>query len=129
MAVGTQDVTQQGQLQTTTSPTDLAIQGNGFFVTTQSPSSPTSTTPVLYTQAGSFTENAQGYLVNAAGLYLQGWPLNANGQVQSDPTNLTKLQPINVTAIAGEATPTTSVTLNANVESSQTISSAAADVG
>ena len=82
---------------------------------------------MLYTHAGSFTENAQGYLVNSAGLYLQGWPVNANGQVQSDPTNLTKLQPINVTAIAGEATPTTSVTLSANVQAGQTISQAAMD--
>ena len=63
--------------------------------------------------------------MNSAGLYLQGWPVNANGQVQSDPTNLTKLQPINVTAIAGAATPTTSVTLSANVQASQTISQAA----
>jgi flagellar hook protein FlgE len=30
-------VAQQGTLQATTSPTDLAIQGNGFFVTSQQP--------------------------------------------------------------------------------------------
>jgi flagellar hook protein FlgE len=128
-AVSYQSVVQQGQLQTTTSPTDLGIQGNGFFVTTQNPAAPTSTTPVLFTRAGSFTQNSQGFLVNAAGLYLQGWPVNANGQVQSDPTNLTKLQPINVTAIAGAAEPTTTVTLSANVQASQAISAAAAAVG
>jgi flagellar hook protein FlgE len=126
-AVTSQDVVHQGQLQTTTSPTDLAIQGTGFFVTTQSASSPTSTTPVLFTRAGSFTQNSQGYLVNSAGLYLQGWPVNANGQIQSDPTNLTKLSPINVTAIAGAAEPTTTLTLSANVQASQVTSQAAQD--
>lgn len=124
-AVPTQSIEQQGQLQTTTNPTDLGISGNGFFVTTQNPTSPTTTTPVLFTRAGSFTADSQGFLRNSAGLYLQGWPLNTQGQVQSDPTNLTKLQPINVTAIAGAAVPTTTVTVNANVLASQTISAAA----
>jgi flagellar hook protein FlgE len=121
-AVPTQNVEQQGQLQTTTSPTDLALSGNGFFVTTQNPSSPTTTTPVLFTRAGSFTADSNGYLRNSAGLYLQGWPLDSQGNVMSDPTNLTKLQPINITAIAGAAVPTTTVTVNANLMASQTIS-------
>lgn len=124
-AVPSQVVEQQGQLQTTTSPTDLGISGNGFFVTTHSPTAPTTTTPVLFTRSGSFTADNQGYLRNSAGLYLQGWPLNNAGQVQSDPTNLTKLQPINITAIAGAAVPTTTVTVNANLLASQTTSAAA----
>lgn len=125
-AVPAQNVEQQGQLQATTSPTDLAISGDGFFVTTQNAAAPTTTTPVLFTRAGSFTADSQGFLRNSAGLYLQGWPLNNQGQVLSDPTNLTKLQPINVTAIAGEAVPTTSVTVNANLLASQPVSAAAA---
>lgn len=124
-SVATQNVTQQGQLQTGSSPTDLAISGDGFFVTTQTAAAPTSTTPVLYTRAGSFTVDSNGYLVNSAGLYLQGWSVDSSGKVLSDPTNLTKLSPINVTAVAGAAEPTTTVTVNANVLASQTVSSAA----
>jgi flagellar hook protein FlgE len=126
IATTTQDVSSQGLLQASTSPTDLGISGNGFFVTTQQAAAPTTTTPVLYTRAGSFTTNSQGYLVNSAGLYLQGWPLNAAGVVESDPTNVTKLEPINVNAIAGAATPTTSVQINANINSGTVTSAAAA---
>jgi flagellar hook protein FlgE len=126
IAVGTQSVTTQGLLQTASSATDLGISGEGFFITTNSPTAPTTTTPVLYTRAGAFTTNSQGFLVNSAGLYLQGWPLNSAGVVQSDPTNVTKLQPINVSAIAGAATPTTSVQINANINSGQTTQAAAA---
>jgi flagellar hook protein FlgE len=126
IGVGTQAVTTQGLLQTATSATDLGISGEGFFITTQTPAAPTTTTPVLYTRAGAFTTNSQGFLVNSAGLYLQGWPLNAQGVVQSDPTNVTKLQPINVSAIAGAATPTTAVQINANINSGQVTQAAAA---
>jgi flagellar hook protein FlgE len=125
-AVPVSHVDNQGQLQPTSSPTDLGISGNGFFITTQNAASPTTTTPVLFTRAGSFTADSNGYLRNAAGLYLQGWPLDSNGKVLSDPTNLTKLSPINITAIAGAAVPTTSVAVNANLEASQTPSAAAA---
>ena len=38
-------VTQQGLLQSTSSPTDLAISGSGFFVTTQSPTDVSATAP------------------------------------------------------------------------------------
>jgi flagellar hook-basal body protein len=124
MAITGQNVVQQGQLQSSSSPTALAIQGDGFFCCTNSPFAPQSTTPVLFTRAGQFTQDKSGYLVNSAGLYLQGWPVNANGVVQSDPTNLTKLQPINVTAIAGAAEPTTSLTLQGNLSASQPISTA-----
>ncbi len=35
ISIGSQNVTQQGLLQTTQSPTDLGINGNGFFVVNQ----------------------------------------------------------------------------------------------
>jgi flagellar hook protein FlgE len=37
--------------------------------------------------------------VNAAGLYLQGWQADTNGNVTTDPSNLSLLQPINVSTI------------------------------
>src|SRR5437879_626733 len=55
-----QTVDQQGLLQSTSSPTDIAIQGNGLFVVNQK-SDGTGTT--LYTRAGSFTQNNSGNFV------------------------------------------------------------------
>ena len=58
---------QQGDLKYTTSTTDLAINGDGFFVV-QDPSGK----PFL-TRAGSFVPDGDGRLVNAAGFYLMGY--------------------------------------------------------
>ncbi|MDP3895213.1 MAG: flagellar hook protein FlgE [Mesorhizobium sp.] len=65
-------VSQQGALQYTTSVTDLAVNGNGFFVVQDA-----SGTSFL-TRAGSFVPDSNGQLVNAAGFYLMGYDF-ANG--------------------------------------------------
>lgn len=127
--VSTSNVTQQGVMQTASSPTDMGISGNGFFVTSQSAASPSTTNPALYTRAGAFTANSQGYLVNSAGLYLEGWPADANGNVTTDPSNQALLQPINVSQISTTPVPTTSVAITANLNSSQAVSQAATDFG
>src|SRR5690349_7596236 len=64
-------ISQQGDLKYTTSGSDLAINGNGFFVVENS-----SGTPFL-TRAGSFVPDGQGNLVNAAGFYLVGYSFAA----------------------------------------------------
>src|ERR1700742_2385615 len=92
-------ITQQGLLQSTSSPTDLAIKGSGFFVTTQSPTNVSATSPRLFTRAGSFTVDSQGYLENSAGLYLQGWLSDASGNINTDPSNIAALQAINVSSV------------------------------
>ncbi len=57
----------QGSLQTTGNMTDLAIQGNGFFVER-------SGDKLFYTRAGNFGLDENGYLVNPSnGLKVQGW--------------------------------------------------------
>jgi flagellar hook protein FlgE len=127
-ALSTQNVSVQGVLQSASSPTDLAISGQGFFVTSQNASSPaTAGNTPLFTRAGAFTENSQGYLVNAAGLYLQGWTANASGSVTTDPSNLALLQPINLAQISSTPEPTTQATVDANLESSTAVSQAATD--
>ena len=72
--------TVQGAITTATSPTDMAINGDGYFIV-QSPSSFSGTNPVFtgvnaYTRAGDFKQNAAGYLVNGGGYYLEGIPLD-----------------------------------------------------
>ena len=67
----------QGGLQSTSKPTDMAIQGNGYFMLGDS-------TGVSYTRDGSFTLDSNGSLVNASsGAYVLGWKSDANGNIDS----------------------------------------------
>jgi flagellar hook protein FlgE len=57
----------QGSLQTTGVMTDVAVQGNGFFVLAKGDTT-------MYTRAGAFGLDADGRLVNPGnGLRVQGW--------------------------------------------------------
>jgi flagellar hook protein FlgE len=112
-----QDVTVQGLPTTTSSPTDLSISGNGFFVVATNPSG---TGTQEYTRAGSFTPDVNGNLVNAAGLYLQGYKLDANGNA---PTNTSDLSLVNVDNLSGTAEPTTNVSVQANLQAGSTVDS------
>jgi flagellar hook protein FlgE len=67
----------QGSLQSTGNPTDVAIQGEGWFrVGTGVPSTanPTAGVPTVfqYTKAGNFTTNAAGFLTTQDGQYVIG---------------------------------------------------------
>ncbi|AEH45944.1 flagellar hook-basal body protein [Thermodesulfatator indicus DSM 15286] len=63
---------QQGSFESTASPTDLAIAGNGFFILKD----PKSAGNTFYTRDGQFLVEKQGYLVNPAGLRVQGWQID-----------------------------------------------------
>ncbi len=117
MASTQQLIDQQGQLTQTSSPLDLAISGQGFFVTTSQATNITPTDPRSFTRAGSFTVNNQGYLVNSAGLVLQGWLADSDGKITPNPSSLTSLQSINVSQVGGAVEPTTTIGVNANVDS------------
>ncbi|MDP3176166.1 MAG: flagellar hook protein FlgE [Phenylobacterium sp.] len=122
--VARQYVSQQGTLQSASSPTDLAISGEGFFVVTDKGRGLTDADARMFTRAGSFSVDADGYLKNDAGLYLQGWPF-VNGQVSTNPSDLTTLQPINVKDISATVLPTTEVLVNANLQRPSTWSASA----
>ncbi len=67
----------QGNLQTTGVSTDLAIQGNGFFVLKNGEET-------FYSRAGVFGVDANGTLVNPGnGLRVQGWMADENGNVST----------------------------------------------
>ncbi|MEZ0323948.1 MAG: flagellar hook protein FlgE [Hydrogenothermaceae bacterium] len=74
IAVTTKDFS-QGSFQTTNIPTDLAIDGEGFFMVKDNQG------VTYYTRAGQFRLDANGNLVNVDGLKLQGWALDANGNI------------------------------------------------
>jgi flagellar hook protein FlgE len=106
-------ISKQGLLQASSSLTDIGIDGAGFFVVR---SGTDTNADVAFTRAGSFVPDSQGYLRNAAGYYLQGWPLDADGQY-IDNGNLNTLQPIRPSALTGSAQPTTKIALRANLQS------------
>ena len=70
-----------GDIQSTSVSTDMAIQGNGWFVVAQPTGEVDNQTTFsgvnAYTQAGDFSLNSDGYLVNGAGYYLMGIPIDA----------------------------------------------------
>lgn len=64
----------QGALQLTGRTTDLAIQGDGFFVVS-------SNGQQLFTRAGSFTLDGAGSLTTSDGMLVQGWQADTAGLV------------------------------------------------
>jgi flagellar hook protein FlgE len=72
--------TVQGSIENTAVATDMAINGNGFFVVSE-PTGVSDNQPQFsgvqdYTRAGDFQMDSSGYLVNSAGYYLMGVPIN-----------------------------------------------------
>ena len=72
----------QGNFRFTGNALDTAIGGNGYFVLSDGGSR-------LYTRAGEFGVDADGYVVNPQGQRLQAYPVGSNGQFNtSTPTDL-----------------------------------------
>lgn len=111
-------ISDPGTLNFTTSATDLAIQGNGFFVVTD-----TGGTPFL-TRAGSFVPDGQGNLVNAAGFYLMGYNVK-NGPPNVVSNDLTGLEVVNIAQTALQGNPSTKATVSANLDANAAITAGA----
>jgi flagellar hook protein FlgE len=108
-------VDHQGLLQSTGSATDVGISGNGMFVV-QGTTNATNTDPYYYTRAGSFTPDQNGFLRNTAGYYLMGWATDASGTpIANNTSALTSLEAVNISGVAGNATPTDAISLGANL--------------
>lgn len=73
---------EQGNISQTNSVLDLAIDGNGFFVTEYPNNS------VTYTRSGIFGIDKNGYIVSNQGATLQGFGVNENGIVSGILTDL-----------------------------------------
>lgn len=76
-----------GNLQPTSRPTDLAIEGNGFFVVRDGQT-------MAYTRVGNFSLDADGILVDSEGRKVMGWAADADGNLPANrgATNLEPLQ-------------------------------------
>jgi flagellar hook protein FlgE len=78
---------EQGSLRTTSNPTDMAINGEGFFMVND----PTGTT--FFTRAGEFTFDTAAFLTNPNGLIVQGYAFtDATDPTTVDTTALVDIQ-------------------------------------
>lgn len=74
----------QGAIQSTGGALDAAVQGDGFFVVTNSAGA------TEYTRAGNFQVDANGNLTTATGEFVQGWtPLNGVLNASGPTGNIT----------------------------------------
>ncbi len=110
-------ISKQGLLQASGSSTDIAIDGAGFYITRTQPGADGD---VAFTRAGSFRADEQGFLRNAAGLYLQGWRLDAEGDYVNTG-NLNSLEAIRVSDLTGTATPSTFIQARINLQSTSAV--------
>ncbi|MEM7679774.1 MAG: flagellar hook-basal body complex protein [Pseudomonadota bacterium] len=110
-----QRVDQQGAIQQTASSTDASISGNGFFpVQRQDDGSG----EYLYTRAGTFSEDSQGLLRNAAGFVLYAWPIDSNGDLPANQGDLVSLVPADVAFLGGLTRPTNNAEVAINLDAS-----------
>jgi flagellar hook protein FlgE len=94
-----QKILTQGALTYTGMATDLALEGKGFFVVDTPDGN-------MYTRNGQFTIDEDGDLVTLAGLKVQGYGVDANGNVAGTLDNLA----------VGEATMPPSATIEVTVQ-------------
>jgi flagellar hook protein FlgE len=90
--------------------TDLAVQGNGFFVVSDAAGD------IFLTRDGSFVPDASGNLVNSDGYYLMGYNTQ-NGPANITANSLTGMQMVNVDQAGEQATASTTGAFAVNLPS------------
>lgn len=122
--VNTAAVTQQfaqGSLQSTNNSLDLAIKGDGFFVLSPSSSSLERT----YTRAGAFQVNADGYVTNSNGDFLQVYQVNTDGSPKA--VSLDSTVALQIPTVAGSPKATSTITAGLNLPASASVNSSTFD--
>lgn len=99
----------QGSLQTTSNALDLAIDGDGFFQVNDAAGN------TFFSRAGQFNVDSGGNIVSPAGLLLQGFQVDANGNVTGALGDLT----LSTTQQIG--VPTTAVDVSGNLKADEPI--------
>lgn len=104
----------QGSIQTTEKNTDLALQGDGFFIV-----SPDGGKTYTYTRNGDFLRDSQGNFVDQNGYIVQGWMRDENtGLIDATgPIKNIKIEP----GLSTPANATTEVNIKGNLNSGDDI--------
>ena len=99
----------QGNIQSTGNSLDMAINGQGFFRMNNNGN-------ITFTRNGQFQLDKNGFLVNASGSQVTGYPATANGTiVAATPT------PIQIPTANLAPTPTSQGTVGVHLDSSSTV--------
>ncbi len=117
-------VDEGGALIGTQNATDIALSGRGFLPVTHELGAQINdgTAPLLLTTTGSFRQDAEGYLRDASGHVLLGWPANPDGSIPAYPRDsLAGLRPVRIDANAQVHLPTSNIVFGANLPASATL--------
>lgn len=112
------NISEQGSLGFTTSNTDLAIEGDGFFVVEDDNGT------TFLTRAGSFTPDGDGYLVNSGGYRLLGADY-ATGTPVPVVNGFDGLVPVQIGSAGLTATASTAGYFAANLDNDEAVTAAA----
>ncbi len=97
---------EQGSFESTGNTTDLAIGGDGFFTLRES-----GTNSLLYSRAGNFRFDNDGYLTNPEGYVVQGWRLDDQGE------NIGSMTDVLLDSFTSNPDPSDSVSIITNLDS------------
>ncbi len=105
----------QGTIAQSENPLAMGIVGQGFFPVSRADTVGTGSVTFqpqnFYSRAGDFQMDRNGYLVNSAGDYLNGW----SADTVTTAINRSTVAPIRVTQTVYNPQPTSEVTLSANL--------------
>jgi flagellar hook protein FlgE len=102
----------QGTLSNTGVSTDLALNGDGFFVVKGAVDGINGN---FYTRAGQFVLDKDGFLTNTQGLQVQGYAANGDGTFQAAPSS------VKAPTASLPARATTAMTITANLDASAAV--------
>jgi len=102
----------QGSFESTESPTDLAIGGDGFFILRD----PNNVSENYYSRAGEFRFDKDGYFTNPAGYIVQGWELRRN-DATLDVEDIGSITDIQLASFTSPPEATDSISLITNLDS------------
>lgn len=114
---------EQGNLEFTDNALDLSISGQGFFALSPNQTS----NEVIYTRAGAFNVNSDGFVVNSSGSFLRTFPVNPDGTVSS--TSLSSTTALQLPSTAGSPQATDNVAIATNLPSTAPAITGAIDPG
>jgi flagellar hook protein FlgE len=104
---------EQGSFESAGNTTDLAIGGDGFFSVRESGGN-----SLYYTRAGNFRFNRDGQMINPEGYVVQGWMVDANGNIMGSTTDIA------MTSFTSQPQPTDSISVITNLDKDQDSNSA-----
>lgn len=112
------EISREGSLVGSSATTDLAISGRGFFVVGDQADPQNGNNGFGLTRAGAFAPDAEGFLRNPSGQYLQGFALNPDGTFAAGAPSFDSfndLETVNIANLGFNGDPTTEISFNANL--------------